>query len=122
MLGDIAEEDARVYADSRTTVLVTAVSVANFFFVTVVLLNLLIAMLSSTYDAILQARAPRPRPPRSDRVLPSLTGRVKTLPSGRVKILPERVFNGFRSGSRMHASFASRAASHGKRACSAGLG
>ena len=42
---------------SGSALLVAAVSVANFFFVTVVLLNLLIAMLSSTYETILQVRS-----------------------------------------------------------------
>ncbi len=48
-----------------TDTLMTAVTVANFFFVSVVLTNLFVTMLTSTYDKLSQARpvAPAPWPP-----------------------------------------------------------
>ena len=51
MLGEFMEEDKSVCRYSATVVVVTGVTVANYFLSTVVLVNLLIAMLGRTYDA-----------------------------------------------------------------------
>ena len=50
--GDIHPEDQHLLTGPLAHPLTMAVCVANFFFVTIVLMNLLIAMLSQTYDEI----------------------------------------------------------------------
>ena len=50
--GDIHPEDKHLLKGPLAHPLTMAVCVANFFFVTTVLMNLLIAMLSQTYDEI----------------------------------------------------------------------
>ncbi len=52
MTGDIHPEDQHLLTGPLAHPLTMAVCVANFFFVTIVLMNLLIAMLSQTYDEI----------------------------------------------------------------------
>ncbi len=52
MTGDIHPEDQLALHGTLSHPLTMAVCVANFFFVTIVLMNLLIAMLSQTYDEI----------------------------------------------------------------------
>ena len=52
MTGDIHPEDQHVLTGPLAHPLTMAVCVANFFFVTIVLMNLLIAMLSQTYEEI----------------------------------------------------------------------
>ncbi len=52
LLGDIHAEDSHVAADALAHPATFAVSVVNYFFVAVVLLNLLVATLSGTYERI----------------------------------------------------------------------
>ena len=52
VLGDIKDEEAHVSADALASPATYAVSVANYFVVSVVLLNLLVATLSGTYERI----------------------------------------------------------------------
>jgi hypothetical protein len=52
MVGEFVDEDQKICQYTSTRVIVMGISVANYFFVTVVLVNLLIAFLTNTIEEI----------------------------------------------------------------------